>query len=130
MEYRTNNFIQSNPHPKGKKTSDCVVRAIVHAFDKDYLEARRELNQVKKELGCESYKDHDFISLYLKNYPQFKFKSVTGQPRTKVHDFMKEHPQGTFILTVRKHVTVIKDGYLYDSWDCGYLTVYKAWQIK
>ena len=24
----------------------------------------------------------------------------------------------------------IRDGYLVDSWDCGYLTVYTAWRVK
>lgn len=130
MELKTKNFIQSNPHPKGKRVGDCVVRAIVHAFDKDYMETRRELNQFKREYGHQSYKDHDFISDYLKDYEQIKFKAVTGQPRDKVHDFMKKYPTGTYILKVRHHVTVVIDGFLKDSWDCGYLTVYKAWKIK
>lgn len=130
MEIRTKNFIQSNPHPKGKRVGDCVVRAIVHAFNRDYLEVRRELNQFKKEVGCKTYKDHDFIYEYLKDYEEIKFKAEIGKPRTKVWDFLKEHPTGTFILKVRHHVTAVIDGYLKDSWDCGYLTVYKAWRIK
>jgi hypothetical protein len=41
-------FKEFNAHPKGIKTTDCVVRAIATATNKDYLECRRELNQAKR----------------------------------------------------------------------------------
>jgi len=130
MEYRTENFIKINVHPKGLDVKDCVVRAVSTAFEKDYLETRRELNRAKRILGFESYKDRKFLYEYLKDYTRLLFKSVPGKPRVKVHDFMKVCPSGTFIVSVRGHVTVVKDGTLIDSWDCGYLTVYTAWRIS
>ena len=130
MEVRTKNFIKFNAHPKGLSVKDCVVRAISTAFEKDYMETRRELNRAKKELGYSSYKDRKFLYDYLASYDRLLFKGTPGQPRTEVVDFLREHPQGRFIVSVRGHVTTVRDGYLVDSWDCGYLTVYTAWRVK
>ena len=58
-------FKSYNPHPKGIKTSDCVVRANAAATRTDYLQCRNELNKKKKELGYSSYKDTKF--LYVNN---------------------------------------------------------------
>jgi len=67
-------FKSCNPHPKGSKTSDCVVRAIATATSTDYLLCRKELNRKKKELGYSSYKDTKFLYDYFKGYPRLIFK--------------------------------------------------------
>lgn len=51
-------FKEFNAHPKGIKTTDCVVRGISTATSSDYLEVRRELNRKKKELGSQVIKIH------------------------------------------------------------------------
>lgn len=130
MEYRSKCFVKFNPHPKGISTTDCVVRACCIAFDKDYLETRRELNKAKHELGYSSYKDRKFLYDYLKNYERLKFKAISGQPREKLYEFANAHPTGTYVVSVRGHATCVKDGKLLGTWDCGYLTVYSAWRIK
>ena len=123
-------FKEFNVHPKGIKTSDCVVRAIATATDTDYLECRRELNQKKRELGYSSYKDTKFLYDYLKSYPRLIFKAIKGEPRVKGSDFTKLHPKGTYILKMAGHVTTCVDGVILDTWDCTYRSVYTAWEIK
>lgn len=118
-----------NRHPKGLKVKDCMVRAISTAFDKDYLETRRDLNRATKELGYGHYSDHNFIFDYLKNYDRLLFKAQAGKPRVKLAEFAKEYSKGTFIVSLRKHVVAVVDGYILDSWDSCYLTVYTAWRI-
>lgn len=71
-------FQECNRHPKGIKTTDCVVRAISTALDIDYLECRRNLNHVKHELGYGSYKDTKFIYKYLEGYPRLIYKAIKG----------------------------------------------------
>jgi hypothetical protein len=71
-------FEYYNPHPKGIKTGDCVVRAISTATGKDYLECRRELNRLKKEIGEKSYKTLPFLKKYLSRYSK-----VSVQPRKR-----------------------------------------------
>lgn len=123
-------YVKFNNHPKGLNTSDCVVRAVSKAFNRDYLETRRELNRTKRELSFQSYKDTKFLYKYLENYERIKLKAVKGKPRVKGYDFTKMYPEGTFILKMAGHITVMIDGIIYDSWDCRYRSVYTSWRIN
>ena len=122
-------YKEFNAHPKGIKTTDCVVRAIATATHKDYLECRRELNQARRELGYSNYKDTKFLYDYFKGYPRLIFKPVKGEPRLKGSDFCKLHPKGNYILKMAGHVTACIDGVILDTWDCTYRSVYTAWEI-
>ena len=123
-------FQTFNAHPKGLKTTDCMVRAIATAYNKDYLETRRELNQAKREQGFTSYKDTKFLYKYLESQPRLIFKAIAGEPRIKGSDFTTLHPKGTYILKMAGHVSVCIDGVILDTWDCTYRSVYTAWEIK
>jgi hypothetical protein len=123
-------YKEYNAHPKGLKTTDCVVRAIATATDSDYLETRRELNRRKRELGYTSYKNTKFLYEYFKGYPRLIFKPVKGEPRIKGSDFTEFHPKGTYILKMAGHITACVDGVILDTWDCSYRSVYTAWEVK
>ena len=120
----------TNPHPKGIKTGDCVVRAVALAFDKDYLEARRELNKAKRELKFDSYKDAKFIYDYLKEYERLIIAVERGKPRMKAAEFVWKYGKGTYIVKMAKHIACIKDGKLLDTWDSSEKTIYTAWKIS
>ncbi len=120
----------TNPHPKGIKTSDCVVRAVALAFDKDYLEARRELNKAKRESKFDSYKDTKFIYDYLKEYERLIIAVERGKPRMKADEFVWKYGKGTYIVKMAKHIACIKDGKLLDTWDSSEKTIYTAWKIS
>jgi hypothetical protein len=122
-------FKEFNAHPKGIKTSDCVVRAIATATNTDYLECRRELNRKKRELGYSSYKDTKFLYDYFKDYPRLLFKAMKGEPRIKGSDFAELHSKGTYILKMAGHIVACVDGVILDTWDCTYRSVYIAWEI-
>ena len=123
-------FLEFNAHPKGIKTTDCVVRAISTATKIDYMECRRILNQAKRDGGFTSYKDTKFLYKYFEGYPRLIFKAVRGEPRLKGSDFTELHPLGTFILKMAGHVTVCIDGVIKDTWDCTYRSVYTAWKLS
>ena len=122
-------FQEFNAHPKGIKTTDCVVRAISKATNIEYMECRRKLNQLKRDWGFTSYKDTKFLYKYFEGYPRLIFKAVRGEPRLKGADFTVLHPVGTFVLKMAGHVTVCVDGVILDIWDCTYRSVYTAWEI-
>lgn len=122
-------FQEFNAHPKGLKTTDCVVRAISKATNIEYMESRRKLNQLKRDWGYSSYKDTKFLYKYFEGYPRLIFKAVRGEPRLKGSDFTTLHPKGTYILKMAGHVTVCIDGVILDIWDCTYRSVYTAWEI-
>jgi hypothetical protein len=123
-------FKEHNAHPKGLKTTDCVVRAISTATQTDYMETRRVLNRKKRELGYTSYKDTKFLYDNFKSYPRLIFKAIKGDPRIKGSDFTELHPKGTYILKMAGHITACVDGVILDTWDCSYRSVYTAWEIK
>ena len=123
-------FEFKNPHPKGIKTTDCVVRAIALALDNDYLETRRELNRLKRELGFDRYKENKFVYKYLEDYERIIIRAEKGKPRVKGYDFIELYPKGTYIVSMAGHLSVIEDGVLYDLWDCRYRSVYTAWKVK
>ena len=122
-------FQEFNAHPKGIKTTDCVVRAIATATNLDYMECRRKLNQLKRDWGFTSYKDTKFLYKYFEGYPRLIFKAMRGEPWLKGSDFTVLHPVGTFVLKMAGHVTVCVDGVILDIWDCSYRSVYTAWEI-
>ena len=123
-------FEYKNPHPKGLHTTDCVVRAVSLAFDKDYLEARRELNRSKIDLGFGIYTETKFIYKYLEDFDRIVLKVPKGVPRVKVDVFAESFKEGTYIVKLAKHIVCIKDGKLLDTWDSSYRSVYTAWKIK
>ena len=93
-------YKEYNAHPKGLKTTDCVVRAIATATNSDYMETRNVLNRKKRELGYTSYKETKFLYDYFKGYPRLIFKPVKGEPRIKGSDFTELHSRGTYILKI------------------------------
>lgn len=47
-----------------------------------------------------------------------------GSSRPTVNDFAKTHPHGSYICKVAHHVVAVVDGKYYDTWDCGYKSLY------
>lgn len=132
-------FEYTNPHPEGKKTIDCVMRAITLATERDYLELRRELNAFKRSLVTSkkfsrytTYKQSPIYEEWFKtqNYNTIKITVVAGYKRKTAKDFAKENPVGTYIVSMRKHLACIKDGKVLDTWDSSNKPIYKAWKIK
>lgn len=119
-----------NRHPKGLKTTDCVVRAISTALDTDYLETRKELNRLSREWGFKSYKDNKFLLKYFANYERTTFQAEKGKPRLKGQDFAQKFSKGTYILKMAGHIVCCINGVIYDTWDCSYRTVYASWKIN
>ncbi len=122
----------SNPHPEGKNVTDCVVRAITIAVDDDYLEVRKHLNRVKKELKETSYKNKKFMDKYAKlnGWNKISFPAIKGVPRLRGKDFVKQYPKGTYILKLAGHIVTVVDGVYLDTWDSTEKMIYKAWEVK
>lgn len=120
----------SNPHPKKLKTNDCVVRAFSLAFNKDYLEVRRNLNKAKREIKAKSYKSSKFLYKYLKDYKRIVIKVDAGNRRPRAKDFINKYGPGTYILSMRGHLVCLKDTKLLDTWDSSDKAIYTAWKVS
>ena len=129
------------------KAGDCVVRSISIATGIKYKEVYEDLYEANEEFRttsrsklARSLKQKNDTPrtgthrVVLKNYlKKLGWKWIptmfVGQG-CKVHLKKEELPRGTLIVSCSKHVTVVKDGVLHDTYDCsrnGTRCVYGYW---
>ena len=129
------------------KAGDCVVRSIAIATGIAYSEVYEDLYKENEEFRntsrtrlAKSLKQKNDSPragthrVVLKKYLQklgWKWTPTMfiGQG-CKVHLKKEELPMGTLIVSCSKHITVVKDGVLYDTYDCsrnGTRCVYGYW---
>ena len=97
-------------------SGDCVLRALAHAFDRDYETVMHELFA----LGLEMFRmpnDDIVIETYLKRQGIKRNSPLThhGKKKYQVGNFPLP---GTHLIRSSGHLTCIKDGVLFDTWDC------------
>ena len=129
------------------KAGDCAVRSIVIATGMHYQKVYKDLykaNQVfratsKTKLARSLKQKNDsprtgthriVFKKYLEELGwEWKPTMFIGQG-CKVHLNKDELPKGTLIVSCSKHITVVKDGVLHDTYDCsrnGTRCVYGYW---
>lgn len=112
-------YKEKNLNPSGKRTGDCVVRAIAYAtgstWERTYI-----------ELIMEGYEEHDMPSsnavwdryLRKKGFERRLIPNTCPMCYT-VKDFCKDHPNGMYVLATGTHVLAVEKGDYYDTWDSG-----------
>lgn len=125
-------FIRYNANPKGKKTGDCVIRAICTALNKTWEDTYREMLEVAIKYGY-AVSTKDNYTKYLKQlgYEKQKMpKRCTGK-RYKIEEFIDElcDKNKTYIIDMANHVTVVSKNVLYDIWDCSNKSVCNYWIV-
>lgn len=129
-----------NNYFKGK-AGDCVTRAIANATGLDYKVIYDAINDLakterisKRKRGTSSARNGVYKST-IKKYLE-KVLGWVWHPTMqigqgcKVHLDADELPAGTLIVSVSKHLTCVKDGVIYDTYDCsrgGNRCVYGYW---
>ena len=129
------------------KAGDCVVRSIAIVTDLSYKKVYEDLYKANEEFRIKS-KTKLAKSLKQKNdSPRTgthrvvlkKYLQKLGWEWTptmfigqgcKVHLKKDELPEGTLIISCSKHITVVKNGTLHDTYDCsrnGTRCVYGYW---
>ena len=121
-----------NPHPNGKLVGDCVKRAITIATGFDYREVSRELNRIKREIGCHSFNEPDVFKEYMKrhNFSKLSFPAIKGKSRMNGERFCESYPRGRYILNMAGHLSCCVNGIIYDTWDCSKKCVYNAFKVS
>jgi len=127
MKYIQTDGGRANAGYKGS-TGDCVIRAIAVATSKDYKDVYNDIFESQK-LYAETHNNKTsrginkygasprrgvFKPVFRKYLEDMGWKYVSGNRTLDCDDFKN----GTFICSVRKHMTVVKEGTLYDSYDC------------
>lgn len=100
INFKEANFYKYyNAHPNNLKVQDCVVRAYCTALGKDYLEARKELNKAKRDLGLSSYKNKIFFDKYFKDKFKYEsYKAEKGYHRLDGEMFASTHQKGNLLI--------------------------------
>lgn len=124
-------FIEKNLNPKKKKNAgDCAIRAIAYVEKRDWLDVYDELSALARK-DYVLMDDNILIKKYLQKYQKIDVKYINARGEKKrytVNDIQEW--EGTFLIHVSKHITVISNHNNYDIWDCGDCSAYDIWKIK
>lgn len=126
---------------KASDVGDCVTRAICNATGMDYKEVYDELKALakkeritKKHKHKSSVRDGVFKKTYKKYIESLGWRwhpVMTIGTGCTMHLSDEDFPPiGTYIVKVSRHLTCVKDGVLYDTYDCtrdGERCVYGYW---
>ena len=115
---------------KAENVGDCVTRAICNATGMDYMEVYKALNAMAKSEKVERHRGKKRSSsrngVFRETFKQYLLDlgwkwipCMTIGSGCKVHLTAEELPKGTLIVSVSKHLTCVKDGVLYDTYDCS-----------
>ncbi len=127
---------------KAERVGDCVVRSICNATGMDYMDVYNGINEIakKERLGKhKKSKSNARNGVYKGTYKKYIEKvlgwewypCMTIGSGCTTHLNSDELPGGTLIVSVSKHNTCVKDGVLYDTYDCsrdGSRCVYGYWK--
>lgn len=117
-----------NANPLQKRVNDCTVRALSCAKDMSWDEAYNHLSLTAQEKATMP-DDVEYIDEYLNE----NFKRICGckgNIRITVGEFVDTHPQGTYLITMRGHITCAIDGCIYDTFDPSDRYVWGAYKVK
>ena len=124
-------FKNFNANPKCKKVADCVIRAISTAIGESWQDVYRDMvNHSIKE--CTVFNDKKFIKKYISNVLGLEMQKqprYTNGGKLTVSEFATYYNNGTYIVTIANHLTVVKNGAILDTWDCSNKCVGNYWKV-
>lgn len=112
-----------NANSRGNFVNDCVIRAISFAECKSWDETYDELSNIAQYEGI-LLDDVNFVE----NYLDKRYKRVCHYSKL-VGEFIEEFPKGTYLITMQGHITVVRDGVLYDTFDCRDKRMWCCWKV-
>ena len=126
-------FVEYNANPKGRKTGDCVVRAICTALREPWEDTYKGMLEVALDTGYAiSCTDNFTEYLKRKGYEKQKMPKRENGKKYTVEEFADEiaKPKPTYVVNIANHTTVIRNKNLYDLWNCRRKSVLNYWIIK
>lgn len=113
-----------NMNPKGNNIDDCTIRAISLAEGISWEKAYDNLSKSAKKMGLMMSSVEA-----IENYLDQRYKRVSCYSKT-VGDFIKKHPHGIYLITMPGHITVLKNGINYDTFDSSNRIMWCAWRVE
>ena len=112
-----------NANARGNFVNDCTIRAISLAEGKTWDETYMELSDIAQKNGI-ILDDVNFIEPLL----DYRYERVCYRDKY-VGDFVEQNPEGTYLITMKGHITCVIDGVLYDTFDCRDRVMWCAWEV-
>lgn len=121
-------YYQPNAKDLKDKYGDCTIRALSKALGVTWLEAFEATLPLCKAEQVTNIFDAP-VKMVNKSLDALGFdytgvSNSKGTKRPTVESFAKDHPSGTYIVTVAHHVVAVVDGKYYDTWDSGKNSLY------
>ena len=110
-------YIEYNPNPANRRVGDCAIRAIAKALDIDWETAYAKIVVNGYFMGDVPSADSVWGSVLRQNGFYKETIPNTCPDCYTADDFIRDHPDGVYVLGFGGHVATVKDGVLYDSWD-------------
>ena len=121
-------FRYYNANPLNRKVNDCTVRAISLATNRSWDNTYDRLSEYAQTQGIMP-SEVNYIDEFLEdNYN--KVYSNRYSQRITVKDFLSNNPYGTFLITMKGHITCAIDGCIYDTFDPGNRIIWDAYRVK
>ena len=131
-------FKYTQPKVEGdiKCNGDCMVRAVTNITKENYSKVHKLMydngwraTRRNSKGDWETHITKTLDSLGIK-YERVSFPGVKGEKRMTAKTLYEIDPNGKYIIRVSKHVSVLDDGKLLDTWDCSDKCIYFVWKIK
>ena len=115
-----------NLNPRGLLEDDCVCRAITFATGLPYNTVYEKLWLTADLYECARLCKHCY-SNYLRNVLGYR---EVNCDRLTIGEFADKHPYGTYLIRIANHLTVIRDGTVFDTWDCREKVCDIVWEVR
>lgn len=115
----TETFIFTNTNPKGLLTaSDCVIRAISIALNKDWKEVVMGLAETACDTSFSPSSTDNFGEYLVRNgFKKMPMPKHSNGTKYTTKEFCREHKTGTFVCNIAHHTFCVKNGKVHDTWD-------------
>ena len=110
-------WVYFNPNKRGRRTGDCVIRAVCAATGKSWDEVFTSVALLSYALEDMPSSNHVW-KMYLRSLGLRRRTIQDTCPACyTVGDFADDHKRGTYILGTGSHAVAVVDGNVLDTWD-------------
>ena len=115
------NYVQFQPNPVKKDTSDCSIRAVSKILNISWLEAFDLLVDYGRKYSEQPNNSRNINTVL---YEKLDMHVYLPKKNITFEKFAHLHPKGTYALNSKGHICALVDGKLYDSWDSRTLDLF------
>ena len=125
-----NTYRYYQPNPTGRKTRDCVIRAVSAALNMSWDDAFDIIADRAKAMG-ETMDENAVYGSILRQCGFYRMVPPNTCPDCfTARDFCLSHPYGVYVLGFTGHVAAVIDGQVWDSFDSSDEIVTYYWGLQ